>query len=238
MVETSKELAVVFVHPFWLVRDTLGDERESYLQERQRTKRLYGSYEEYSKNLKQAYDFVKEAGLRSVFILPFIRTDGELRPVGGPSFLNPLKDSIIFDWSLAYKPEGEVRSISLDNNIYCVEENLQVLERMADVLYQEGFRRTILCGELGPWEHDSLGCVGTVAKSLETKMSVNGLSGCIFPLAPYESHYIRDYNVLVKELNSFVGIARHKTVLKELRKTTQILYKESVKIEDLVASIA
>ncbi len=226
----DKELAVVFVHPFWLVRNC---PEEKQLQKKQRTNKLYGSYSKYSENLKLAYNLIKQAELRSVFILPFYKKDSELKPVDGNNFLSPLESSIIFDCS--FNKEGEINKVSLDGCAYYPEKRLKDVSEIVDILYDEGLRRTIVCGELGPWEKNSLGCVGTFAKYLETKMDVKGLEGCIFPLRPYERHYLRILNFLSREMKAFVGLLNFSEIRRELRKLTHTLYEETVKIEELVA---
>ena len=107
--------AVVFIHPFWLHRQSF-NWRGSHILKQQRRKRSYGSYQQ-----QESY--------------------------------SRIDDMIIF-------------------------------------LKQQGIESITLCGEMGPYDRSNKGCVGEFALKASLVMQVRGLENCIYPLLPYEKHYL------------------------------------------------
>ena len=244
-----ENFAVVFVHPFWLLREVSPNSQEQKLLDEERNNRTYGYYENYIRNLRAAYDVVAERGLRSAFIIPFSKSafiippgkiNQVLRPWPAKEELSPLEEGMIFEWSpynslIGPPTSGWKYNHIIHNGAYSVNAVLSGVDDMRDILAKEGIKTVAVCGEMGPYDKSLEGCVGVVAKSFRKEMKVLGLKECIFPLNPWEPQFIKFVNSPdVQKLAKKPALKRgFESNEKEVREVTKMLYETTITVSDL-----
>lgn len=241
LVIMTRELAVVFVHPLFLLTSPREDPKAQYILDKEKDKTACGSYHQYVKNMVMAYDYVKNNGIPSVFVLAFEEWQGRLipRPIQHASKFHPLEHSLIFEWSMGEKTRGDkITQLAMRNERYAEMVMFQDIDKMGRAILSYNFKRIIVCGEMGPYDRNVEGCVGVLAKLLQQQnIQVQGLEGCVFPLIPQEEKFLRYWTsegFMTKTQQSQDRIEGLNKTIQELRNATQTLYQNAVRLENLL----
>ncbi|MBI4451548.1 hypothetical protein HY642_06240 [Candidatus Woesearchaeota archaeon] len=215
---------VVFVHPFWLMHEFLP--WYTPCLEELRSNPAYGSYATYGRNMRRLHQTLKRNATPSAFILPFEHRGMNRVPwsTRGPAF-PPLKGSVVLEWTPKLGGYCSYASVRQRRGRYVVDSAFSRLDDITDILAGRS-DDIALCGEMGPYERSSTGCIGAVVQALQGKTRVTGIEGCVFPIVPYETRFRQTDDVLSPE--------RMRAAASELREVTRVLYEDCRSVDEII----
>ena len=236
-----RNFAVVFVHPFWLLKNVDESSRDYFCLKEAREEKEYGSYEAYCANIQRLHDLVGKTDVCSVFALSFERRNEFFVQEEGARVMRPLRNSLVFDWSYVKDSRdfciGEsFEKLVQDGDGFRSEESFLGIEGIAYSLKSRGIESLAVCGEMGPCSYNVQGCVGALVLSAAKQgMYVFGIKDCVYPLNPQEQDHL---NFLETDKGKkFVSEKEQVQIKADLRKVTQAVYERTSSIDDLCRNI-